>query len=112
MLTVFRYIKVTYHRIVLPVRSAGAMENVPCSIAFLTMVITIPTGINSGWNILDWSQNKIRNVEMVCSRTVVEQTIIIFLKLSYNHSKYLLEKYWDTYRNVAEQTIKTFLELF
>ena len=47
-------IKVTYNRIVLLVRSAGARKNVPCSIAFLTMVITIATGINPGapvWNI-------------------------------------------------------------
>ena len=74
----FRYIKVTYHRIELPVRSAGARENVPCSIAFLTLAITKPAGINpgaSGWNILDWFQKKkIRNFEMYCSRTVSEQT--------------------------------------
>ena len=76
----FRYITVTCHKIVVPVRSAGAMENVPCSIAFLTMVITIATGINPGapgWNILEWFQNKIRNVEMVCSRTVSEQTFFM-----------------------------------
>ena len=70
------FIKMTHHRIVLPVRSARARENVPCSIAFLTEVIAIPTGINhgaSGLNILDWFQNKIRNVDMVCSR---EQTYV------------------------------------
>ena len=44
----FRYIKVTYHRIVISLRSAGAREKVPCSIALLTMVITIPMGINPG----------------------------------------------------------------
>ena len=33
-----------------------------------------------------------------CSRIVLEQTIRIFLKLSYSQSTYLLEKYWDTYR--------------
>ena len=75
----FRYIKVTYNRIVLSVRSVWARENVPCSVAFLTTVITIPTGINpgaSGWNILEWFQNKIRNVAMVCSRTVSDQTFL------------------------------------
>ena len=49
----FRYIKVAYHRIVLSVPSAWARKNVPCSIALLTMVITIATGINPvahGWN--------------------------------------------------------------
>ena len=77
--------------------------------AFLTMAITISTKINPGapeWNILEWFQNNIRNAEMVCSRTVseqtfltvlenieacsrivLEQTIRIFLKLVYNHSK-------------------------
>ena len=52
----FRFIKVTYHRIVVPVQSAGAREIVPCLIAFLTMVITIETEINSdapGRNILE-----------------------------------------------------------
>ena len=28
----------------------------------------------------------------------LEQAMRIFLKLSYSHYKYLLEKYWDTYR--------------
>ena len=77
--------------------------------AFLTMAITIATEINPGapeWNILEWFQNNIRNAEMVssrtvskqtfltvlenieaCSRIVLEQTIRIFLKLVYNHSK-------------------------
>ena len=87
----------------------------PFSIAFLTMAITNATGMDSGapgWNILEWFQNNIRNVETVglrnvleqtlfwnssrkvieaCSRTVQEQTIRIFLKLFYNYSKYQLE---------------------
>ena len=42
----FRYMKMTYHRIVLPMPSAGAREILPCSIAFLTMVITKAMGIN------------------------------------------------------------------
>ena len=34
-------------------------------------------GINPGapgWSILEWFQNNIRNVEMVCSITVIKQT--------------------------------------
>ena len=53
-----------------------------CFIAFLTMAITIAMGINPGtpgWNILEWFQNNIRNVEMVCSITVIKQTIRVFL---------------------------------
>ena len=95
----FRYIKVTYHRIVLPVRSAGARENVPCLIAFLTMVITIATGINPaapGWNILERFQNKNINAEMVCSRTVSEQTFL------WNSSRKILT---GCSRTVLEQTI-------
>ena len=42
--------------------------------------------------------NGSRKVLNTCPRTVLEQTNRIFLKLSSNHSKYLLEKYWDTYR--------------
>ena len=45
----------------------------PCLIAFLNIAI----GINPGapdWNILEWFQNNIRNVEMVCSITVTKQT--------------------------------------
>ena len=48
-----------------------------CLIAFLTTAITIAMGINTGapgWNILEWFQNNIRNVEMVCSITVIKQT--------------------------------------
>ena len=49
----------------------------PCLIAFLTMVMaTIAIGINPeapGWNILEWFQNNIRNIEMVCSITVIKQ---------------------------------------
>ena len=66
-----------YHRIVLPVRSAGGRENVSCSIAFLTMVSTIPMEsilVHLVGIFLDWFQNKIRYVEMVCSKTVSEQT--------------------------------------
>ena len=47
-------------------RSAGARENGPCSIEFLTMVITIPKGINtgaSGWNIFRMVSE--RNEEML-----------------------------------------------
>ena len=65
----FRYIKVTYHIIVLPVRSVEARENVHCSIAFLIMVISMQTGINPGeseCNIYRMVSDKIRNVEMVC----------------------------------------------
>ena len=41
------------------------------------MAITIAMGINpgaSGWNILKWFQNNNRNVEIVCSITVIKQT--------------------------------------
>ena len=51
----FRYMKMTYHRIVLPMPSAGARENLLCSIAFLIMVINIAMGISPsapGWTIL------------------------------------------------------------
>ena len=50
-----------------------------CLITFLTMAITIATGINpgaSGWNILEWFQNNIRNVEMVSPITVTKQTVL------------------------------------
>ena len=51
-----------------------------CSIAFLTMVIAIAMENNPGapgWNILEWFQNNIRNVEMVCSIIVIQQTFFI-----------------------------------
>ena len=55
MSTVFGDIK----KIVLPMLSARARENVPCLIAFLTTAITIAIGINPGapgLNILKWFQ--------------------------------------------------------
>ena len=42
------------------------------------MVISIAMEINPGapgWNILEWFQNNIRNVEIVCSITVIKQTL-------------------------------------
>ena len=47
----------------------------PCLIASLTMSITISRGINPGtpgWNILVLFQNNIKNIEMVCSITVIK----------------------------------------
>ena len=48
----------------------------PCKIAILAMAITIALRINPrapGWNILERFQNNIRNVEMICSITFIEQ---------------------------------------
>ena len=52
----FKCINVTYHGIVLSMRSARARENMLRLLAFLTMAITIAMGINPGtpgWNILE-----------------------------------------------------------
>ena len=52
----------------------------------LTVVITIAIVMNPGapgWNILEWFQNNKRNVELVYSITVLEQTFY----------KTVLEKY-------------------
>ena len=46
-----------------------------CLIAFLTRAFTIAMGINPGapgWNILEWFQNNIRNIEIFCSITVIK----------------------------------------
>ena len=51
----------------------------PCSMAFLTMTIVIALRINSGapgWNIIEWFQNNIRIIEMVCSIAVIKQTFL------------------------------------
>ena len=59
--------------------SWNCTSQVPCFIAFLTMAITIAMGINPGapgWNILEWIQNNIRSVEVVCSITVIKQTFL------------------------------------
>ena len=55
----FSCINVTYHGIVLPMWSTRARENVPGSMAFLTITIAIALGINPGapgWSILQWFQ--------------------------------------------------------
>ena len=52
----FGYTNVTCHESVFPGWSAKAREKVPYSMAFLTMVIAIATGVNpgaTGWKILD-----------------------------------------------------------
>ena len=76
-----------------------------CSIAFQTMVITIATGIMGHLigTFLELFQNNIRNVVLVCSRTVPDQT---FLGNS-------LRKVLDACsRTVGEQTIRILLEMF
>ena len=74
--------------------------------AFWTMFITIATGINPGapdWNILEWFQNNIRNVVIVCSRTVPDQTFLG------NSSRKVLGA---CSRTVLEETIRILLKMF
>ena len=70
------------------------------------MAITTAMGINPGapgWNILEWFQNNIRNVEMFFSITVIKQHFLW----------YSSRKVIDTCsRKVLEQTIRIFLKLF
>ena len=76
-----------------------------CLFAFLTMAITIAMGINAGapgWNILEWFQNNIRSVEMVCSITVIKQTFL------WNSSRKVLDACSG---KVLEQVIRIFLKL-
>ena len=73
-----------------------------CLITFLTMAITIAMGVNPGapgWNILEWFQNNIRNVEMVCSIIVIKQTFLWY------SSRKVIDA---CSRKVLEQTIRNF----
>ena len=76
----------------------------PCSMAFLPMVITISTGGSMLGHLvvtlLEWFQNNIRNFEMVCYRTVPEQTFFS------NSSRKVLEA---CSRTCLKQTIRIFL---
>ena len=70
------------------------------------MASPIAMGINPvapGWNILEWLQNNIRNVEMVCSLTGFKQTSL------WNRSRKVSDA---CSRKVLEQTIRIFLKLF
>ena len=70
------------------------------------MTIPIAMGINPvapGWNILEWLQNNIRNVEMVCSISVFKQTSL------WNSSRKVIDV---CSREILEQTIRIFLKLF
>ena len=77
-----------------------------CSMTFLTRVIVIAMGINleaSGWNILNgfivlelflnktFSGTGIEKFLRIALEQFLEPIIRIFLKLFYNHYKYLLE---------------------
>ena len=78
----------------------------PGLIAFLSMTITKAMGINPGtpgWSILEWFQNNIRNVEMVCFITIIKQTFL------WNSSRKVIEA---CSRKVLEQTIRIFLKYF
>ena len=71
------------------------------------MAITIAMEINPrapGWNILEWFQNNIRNVEMVCYIIFIKQTFygtflehfLMLLKLLEQTIRILpLEQFWN-----------------
>ena len=70
------------------------------------MAIAIAMVINPGapgWNILEWFQNNIRIIEMICSRTVIKQTSL------WNSSRKVIDA---CSRKVLEQTIRIFFKLF
>ena len=66
------------------------------------MAITKAMGIHPGapgWNILEWFQNNIRNIEMVCSIAIIKQTFYgtvleKFLMLTLENCKNKLLEYF------------------
>ena len=78
----------------------------PCLIVFLTMPIAIALESILGHLIgtfLEWFQINIKNVELVCSMTVIKQTFL------WDSSRKVIDA---CSRKVLEQTIRIFLKLF
>ena len=78
----------------------------PCLIVFLTVPIAIALESILGHlngTFLEWFQNNIKNVEMVCSITVIKQTFL------WDSSREVIDA---CSRKVLEQAIRIFLKLF